>query len=67
MWLKFVSSVLVDDNSAFISGNGSVPNKWQAITWTIDDPVPWYIYASFGPDKLNGFKMATVVVKFILS
>ena len=25
--------------SALVNGNGIVPNKWQAITWTNDDPV----------------------------
>ena len=29
-----------------------MPNRRQAITWTIDDPVHWHIYAALGRDEL---------------
>ena len=30
------------------SGNGLAPNRWQAITWSNDDPVYRRIYAALG-------------------
>ena len=35
------------------SGNVSVPNGRQAITWTNDDPVHLRIYAALGGDELS--------------
>ena len=35
------------------SGNGLVPNRRQAITWTSEDPVNWRIYAALGGDELR--------------
>ena len=35
------------------SGNGLVPNRRQAITWTNNDLVRRHIYAALGGDKLN--------------
>ena len=32
--LKFVPMRPTDNKSALVSGNGLVPNRWQAITWT---------------------------------
>ena len=40
--LKFVHKCLIDINIG--SGNGLVPNKWQAITWSNADPFHWRIY-----------------------
>ena len=35
------------------SGNGLAPNRWQAITWTNDDPVDCSIYAALGGNELR--------------
>ena len=35
-------------------GNGLVPNRQQAITWTNADPIHWCIYAALGGDELIG-------------
>ena len=29
-------------------GNGLTPNRWQAITWSNDDPIHWCTYMSLG-------------------
>ena len=29
------------------------PSRWQAITWTNDDPVHWHIYGAQGRDELR--------------
>ena len=42
----------VDNNPAFLSGNGLAPKSRQAITWTNDDPLHWRIYAALGGDEL---------------
>ena len=34
-------------------GNGLAPNRWQAITWTDDDPSHWRIYAELAGDELD--------------
>ena len=34
-------------------GNGLVPTRWQAITWTNADPVHRRIYAAPGGDELS--------------
>ena len=34
------------------SGNGLVPDRHQANTWTNDYPVQWHIYATLGGDEL---------------
>ena len=34
-------------------GNGLVPTRGQAITWTNADPVLWRIYAALGGDESN--------------
>ena len=39
-WRKFVKWHVVNISS----GNGLVLNRQQAIAWTNDDPVQWYIY-----------------------
>ena len=39
--LKFVANDPIDDNPA---GNGLAMSRWQAMTWTIDEPVDWCIY-----------------------
>ena len=35
------------------SDNGLVPNRQQAIIWTNDGPVYWYVYESLGLDELT--------------
>ena len=45
------------------SGNGLVPNRRQAITWTNDGPVHWRIYAALGGDEL---KIHTFIFCFAL-
>ena len=35
------------------SGNGLVPNRWQAVIWTNNGLVNWRIYASLGFDDIN--------------
>ena len=42
------------------SGNGLAPNRWQAITRTNADQVPWRIYAALGGDEL---KLTILVLK----
>ena len=52
--LKFVPRIHLNWQSVSIgSGNGLAPNRWQAITWTNDDPVQWLIYASPGLSELT--------------
>ena len=34
------------------SGNCLAPNRWQAITWTNDDPFQWRIYVVLGGNEL---------------
>ena len=36
------------------SGNGLVPNRWQAIAWTNADLIHWCIYTALGGDELTG-------------
>ena len=42
-------------------GNGLAPSRWQAITWTNVDLVPWRIHAALGGDELR----STVLYDFI--
>ena len=42
--MKFAPEDPTDNWSSFYSGNGLVPNRHQAITWTNDD-LHWRIYA----------------------
>ena len=37
------------------SGNGSAPNREEAITWSNDDPVDWGIYTALGGDELTHY------------
>ena len=42
------------------SGHGLSLNRWQAITWIKDDPIPWRIYKSPGLSKFaarEGFSL----------
>ena len=41
------------------SGNGLVPNRHQAITWTNNDTIHGYIYASPGLNKLTHLPLVT--------
>ena len=51
---EFVPCSLIDNKPAFFgSGNGLVPNKRQAITWTNADTLNWCIYTALGGDELN--------------
>ena len=50
--LKFVLQAVNCQYVCNGSGNGLVLNRQQAITWSNDDPVHWYIYASSGLNEL---------------
>ena len=52
-WFEFRSSLQVRIGS----GNGLAPIRWQAITWSDDDPVRWWKYASPGLDELMRFSL----------
>ena len=45
---KFVLLGAIHNKSPLVQVNGLALNRWQAITWTNGDPVPWRIYASPG-------------------
>ena len=47
---QFVPKGLIDNKP---TGNGLVPNRQQAITWTNVDPVYHHIYPALGGDGLN--------------
>ena len=49
MSLKFVLKGPVNKKS----GNGLVPNRQQAITWTDVDPYVWSYMVSLGHNELN--------------
>ena len=46
--MKIVPKGPIDNGS----GNGSAPNRQQAITWSNTDPVHWRLYAALGGDEL---------------
>ena len=51
--LKLVHRSVVNQHRFRTSGNGMVPNRWEAITWTNADPFHWHIYAALGGDELT--------------
>ena len=54
--LKFPWSLAKGSNSQQVhigSGNGLAPTRWQCITWTSDDPVPWHMCFCLGLNGLN--------------
>ena len=56
IWLKFVPDDAIDNKKySFVWGNGLVPNRQQAITWTNDDPLHWHTYALSGLNKAASY------------
>ena len=52
---NFIEICSQDSNWQYASiglGNGLALNRWQAVTWTNDDPVHLRIYAALGGDEL---------------
>ena len=49
------------------SGNGLVPNKQQAITWTNADPGHWCIYAALGGDELNKNMATHLMIRYLFT
>ena len=45
--LEFVLNGPMKKDSSGLS-NGLAPDRWQAISWTNNDPVHWCLYASPG-------------------
>ena len=45
---KFIPKGLIDSKSVFVQVVAWHPYRWQAITWTNDDPVKRHLYASSG-------------------
>ena len=47
------------------SGNGLVPNRQQAITWTNADPVHRRIYAALGVDELMVMQHSIMAIDLV--
>ena len=48
----WISNEISQKFVAICSDNGMAPNRWQAISWTTDDPIQLGIYASRGLSEL---------------
>ena len=50
---KFVPNGLIDYNPEFVLHNSLAPDRQQAIIWTNDGQIHWYIYASLALSELT--------------
>ena len=59
-WFEFKWSLFETWQVSIGSGNDLAPHRWQAITWTNDDPVHWCIYAPISLDQLTDWSLSTI-------